>query len=80
MLEIKELRVSYGPDMVLNGIDLELEPGETLAIVGESGAGKTTLGLSIMRLVEGTAQGVIRFNGKVGLQYLTTLFNCFNKF
>ncbi len=64
MLEIKGLRVSYGRDVILNGIDLELEPGETLAIVGESGIGKTTLGLSIMRLVEATVQGTIRFGGK----------------
>jgi peptide/nickel transport system ATP-binding protein len=64
LLEIKDLRVSYGQDMVLNGIDLELGSGETLAIVGESGTGKTTLGLSIMRLVEGRVQGSIRFNGK----------------
>jgi peptide/nickel transport system ATP-binding protein len=64
LLEIKELRVSYGQDVVLNGIDLDLKQGETLAIVGESGTGKTTLGLSIMRLVEGTVRGNIRFNGK----------------
>jgi peptide/nickel transport system ATP-binding protein len=64
LLEIKELRVSYGRDVVLNGIDLELKSGETLAIVGESGTGKTTLGLSIMRLVEGTVRGSICFNGK----------------
>jgi peptide/nickel transport system ATP-binding protein len=64
LLKIKDLRVSYGQDVILSGIDLELEPGETLAIVGESGTGKTTLGLSIMRLVEGTVRGTIRFNGK----------------
>ncbi len=64
MLEIKDLKVSYGGDVILNGIDLKLEPGETLAIVGESGTGKTTLGLSIMRLVEGTVQGTIRSNGE----------------
>jgi len=64
LLEIKNLRVSYGQDVILNGIDLELKPGETVAIVGESGTGKTTLALSIMRLVEGTVRGVIRFNGK----------------
>jgi len=64
LLEIKNLRVSYGQDVILNGIDLELGAGETLAIVGESGTGKTTLGLSIMRLVEGTVRGTIRFNGK----------------
>jgi peptide/nickel transport system ATP-binding protein len=64
LLEIKDLRVNYGQDIVLSGLDLELPPGEILAIVGESGAGKTSLGLSIMRLVEGTVRGTIRFNGK----------------
>ncbi len=64
MLEIRDLRVSYGQDVVLNGIDITLEAGETLAIVGESGTGKTTLGLSIMRLVEGTVRGDISFNGR----------------
>jgi peptide/nickel transport system ATP-binding protein len=68
LLQIEGLRVSYGQDTVLNGIDLEVKAGESLAIVGESGAGKTSLGLSIMRLVEGTAQGTIRFNGKDLLQ------------
>ncbi len=63
LLEIKDLSVSYGKDIILNGIDLELHDGETLAIIGESGAGKTTLGLSIMRLVEGAVHGAIRFDG-----------------
>ncbi len=64
MLEIRDLRVSYGNDMVLNGVDLDLADGETLAIIGESGTGKTTLGMSIMRLAEARVQGSIRFNGE----------------
>jgi len=64
LLEIKDLRVSYGDDTVLDGLDLDLADGETLAIIGESGAGKTTLGMSIMRLVEGKVQGSILFNGQ----------------
>jgi peptide/nickel transport system ATP-binding protein len=63
LLEIRNLRVSYGNDTVLNGLDLELAAGETLAIIGESGTGKTTLGLSIMRLAEARVQGSILFNG-----------------
>jgi len=50
--------------MVLNGVDLDLAEGEALAIIGESGTGKTTLGMSIMRLAEARVQGSIRFNGQ----------------
>ena len=64
LLEIKDLRVSYGNDMVLDGIDLAISRGETLAIIGESGTGKTTLGMSIMRLTEGKIRGSIIFDGK----------------
>ena len=63
MLSIRQLHVSYGSSRVLNGIDLDVEPGECLAIIGESGAGKTTLGLSIMRLTEATVRGEIVLDG-----------------
>jgi peptide/nickel transport system ATP-binding protein len=64
VLEIKDLFVSYGTNTVLNGVNLHLPYGETLAIIGESGAGKTTLGMSIMRLAESKMQGSIYFNGQ----------------
>lgn len=64
MLDIRGLRVRYGREVVLNGIDITLPAGGTLAIVGESGTGKTTLGLTIMRLVEATVEGTITLNGK----------------
>lgn len=71
MLEIKDLKVSYGNDRILNGLDLELADGESLAIIGESGTGKTTLGLSIMRLTEGNVQGNIRLNDSQDLLTLS---------
>jgi peptide/nickel transport system ATP-binding protein len=46
----------------VDNISLEVFPGETLGLVGESGCGKTTLGRSILRLVEPNA-GQILFNG-----------------
>lgn len=63
MLQIKDLKVHYGPDIVLNGIDLELGMGDSLAIIGESGTGKTTLALSIMRLVDAGVGGQILLDG-----------------
>ena len=71
MLEIKDLQVSYGNDAILNGLNLELSDGESLAIIGESGAGKTTLGLSIMRLTEGSVHGSIYFDGNKDLLSLS---------
>ena len=60
-LSIRNLRLSFGKTEILRGIDLDLEMGDCLALVGESGAGKTTLGLSVMGLSRGSVSGEIRF-------------------
>jgi len=46
----------------VDGISMELRAGETLALVGESGCGKTTVGKGILRLIP-TTGGIVRFNG-----------------
>jgi len=56
LLEVKNLRVSYhtyaGEVQSVRGIDFEVNEGETLAIVGESGCGKTVTAKSLMRLIQ----------------------------
>ncbi len=47
----------------VDGIDLQIPEGQILALVGESGCGKTTLGRSILRLIDPTG-GSIRFEGR----------------
>ena len=42
ILEVQNLKKSFGATEVLTGIDLSLEKGEVLAIIGSSGSGKTT--------------------------------------
>ncbi|MEW6550061.1 MAG: ABC transporter ATP-binding protein [Spirochaetota bacterium] len=72
ILEIKDLEVRYYSDRktvrAVNGLDLDLSPGKVLGLVGETGAGKTTLALSILNMIrapQGRIEaGSISFAGK----------------
>ena len=64
MIEVAGLRVVLPPDTVaLYGVDVVIDPGEFVMIIGRSGAGKTTFLRSINRLVEPTA-GTVRVAGR----------------
>ena len=52
LLKIEQLRAGYGAVEVLRGVDLEVMPGETVALLGSNGAGKTTLNGVLSGLVK----------------------------
>lgn len=62
MIEIKGITKSFGSLQVLKGIDLNIEKGEVVSIVGPSGAGKTTL-LQIIGTLDKADSGEITING-----------------
>lgn len=71
LLEIKDLHVQYKTERAtgyaLNGLNLSIGKGESLGLVGETGAGKTTTALSILRLLPECANilgGSITFDGE----------------
>ena len=74
LLEVKDLQVHFpirkgilqrtvGQVRAVDGVSLEIASGRTLALVGESGCGKTTLGKALLQLVRPTA-GSVRFDGR----------------
>lgn len=70
LLEVRDLSITLGegPTAVaaVNGVDLDLDRGEVIGIVGESGAGKTMLSRAIAGILpeSATASGLVRFDGQ----------------
>ena len=62
VLEVKRLKKSFGPSIVLENIGFSIEKGESLAIIGSSGSGKTTL-LRCLNFLETPDEGTISVNG-----------------
>jgi peptide/nickel transport system ATP-binding protein len=73
LLEVRDLKVGFPVrgvfgkttryTMAVNGVSFDVKPGETLGLVGESGCGKTTLGRTLLRLIE-PMSGEIIFEGQ----------------
>ena len=65
LLDVADLRVNYGEYQAVKGVSFQVARGETLALVGESGCGKSTTAMAIMRLLGGRAElsGTVGFDG-----------------
>ncbi|MFM7211075.1 MAG: ABC transporter ATP-binding protein, partial [Actinomycetota bacterium] len=63
ILSTRDLKVTFGPVRAVDGVDLDLGAGEILALVGESGCGKTTLARTLLGLEKPTA-GTVSFEGR----------------
>jgi urea transport system ATP-binding protein len=63
MLNIQKLSVAYGETLILRDVNLEIEPGKVVCLMGRNGVGKTTLLKSIMGLLRPRA-GTISFEGR----------------
>jgi len=71
VLDVKDLTVHYktlrGPVKAVEGVSFQIEKGEALGLAGESGCGKTTIALSLMRLLPAAGKilkGEVLLNGK----------------
>jgi peptide/nickel transport system ATP-binding protein len=67
LLEVSDLDVSFGDTSAVRGVGLSLSTGERLAVVGQSGSGKSTTAHAIIGLLPGTGHvtgGVIRWRGE----------------
>ena len=62
LIQIRQLHKSFGAVQVLNGIDLEVQVGEVLVVVGPSGSGKSTL-IRCINLLEEYQQGDVVVDG-----------------
>ncbi|MFC8799914.1 dipeptide ABC transporter ATP-binding protein, partial [Promicromonospora sp. NPDC057138] len=66
LLRVEGLSVAYGPAEVVSGVGFSLARGESLALIGESGSGKSTIARALLRLLPdgGAARGRVEFEGR----------------
>jgi ABC-type glutathione transport system ATPase component len=66
LLAVSDLRVAFGATSVLSGVSFDLDAGETLAVLGESGSGKSVTAQAVMGILDPPARvsGSVRLRGR----------------
>jgi len=62
MIQVQDLAISLGGKSILSGVNLRLEPGQSVALVGPNGAGKSTLIRAMLGLIR-PSEGTVRWRG-----------------
>lgn len=70
MLELRDIKLSYGSNQILNGVNLSVQRGDVVSIIGPSGTGKTTL-LKCINYLAQPKSGAIKF-GDISMDYQRT--------
>ncbi|WP_338432850.1 amino acid ABC transporter ATP-binding protein [Limosilactobacillus fermentum] len=63
MIEIKDLKKSFGKNIILDGVNEEVKKGQVICVIGPSGAGKSTF-LRCLNLLEEPSAGAVLFEGQ----------------
>lgn len=63
LLRVRDLTVRYGRHTAVDGVSFDIRAGETLALIGESGSGKSSTALAVLRLLR-PAAGTVHFAGR----------------
>jgi ABC-type microcin C transport system duplicated ATPase subunit YejF len=66
LLDVRDLAIGFPSQVAVHGVSFHIDPGETVALVGESGRGKTVTTFALMRLLPPMARvilGQVRFGG-----------------
>jgi len=83
MLKVKDLSYTIANHLILDNLNLSIEPGQYYSLAGENGAGKTTLIKIVLDLIRNTSSGTVTVNGssntatnaRDGLTYLPEKFD-----
>lgn len=72
LLSIKNLRVKFGENVIVENVSFEVKKGDILAVIGPNGSGKTTLLKAILELIP--SEGEIKWGGKPKIGYVPQRF------